>query len=142
DVAVEIQASWARVNGTHTNWASPGTKQTAGPDPLGDPSKKTGVNYTFAGYHWDTIDGWSKPGESVFWRLNVADAGRYEVVAAYGCDPADAGGVLRLSAGGKALDTTVEATPGRNVYVTRTLGVLDLAAGPLELKAEVVKAPG
>jgi arylsulfatase A len=139
---VEIQASWARVNGTHTTWASPGTRQSAGPDPLGDPARKTGVNYTFAGYDWDTIDGWSKPGESVFWRLNVVDPGTYEVVVAYGCDPADAGGKLRVSAGGKSLDATIAATPQRNVFETRTLGNLPLSKGPVELKAEVVASPG
>ena len=139
---VEIEASWAQVNGTHTNWASPGTRQSGGPDPLGNPHERTGVNYTFAGYDWDTIDGWSKPGESVFWRLNVVDPGAYEVVAAYGCDPADAGGKLRLSAGKQALDVAVGATAGRNVFERRTLGRLELSEGAVELKAEVVSAPG
>ncbi|MCB9383442.1 MAG: arylsulfatase [Bryobacterales bacterium] len=139
---VLIEASWARVNGTHTTWASPGTKQSAGPDPLGDPKQKASVNYTFAGYDWDTIDGWSKPGEAVLWRLDVADAGEYEVVAAYGCDPADAGGTLRLSFGAAKLDAVIEATPERHVFETRPLGRLRLEAGPVELKAEVVSAPG
>jgi arylsulfatase A len=140
--AVEIQASWARVNGTHTTWSPPGTKQSAGPLPLGDPDAKTGVNYTFAGYDWDTIDGWSKPGESVSWRLEVAEAGEYEVVAAYGCDPADAGGSLRLSIGGESLEATVKATPSRHVFETRVLGRLKLEKGPAELEAAVVRTPG
>ncbi len=140
--AVEIQASWARLNGTHTTWSPPGGGQTAGPDPLGDPSERSGVNYTFAGYDWDTIDGWSRPGESVVWRLDVAEAGEYEAIAAYGCDPADAGGRLRIAVGGQRIETTVEATPGRNVYQTRTLGRLRLSRGPAELEAEVVEAPG
>jgi arylsulfatase A len=139
---VEIQASWARIAGTHTTWASPGTRESTGPQPLGDPEKKTGVNYTFAGYDWDTIDGWSKPGEGVLWRLDVADAGDYEVVVAYGCDPADAGGSLRLSVGGQRLDIPVEATPSRHVFEKRTLGRLRLEAGPAELRAEVLHAPG
>ena len=139
---VEIQASWARVNGTHTTWASPGTRESAGPQPLGDPDAKTGVNYTFAGYDWDTIDGWRKPGEGVFWRLEVAEAGEYEMVAAYGCDPSDAGGRLRLSVGGEGIEAQVEATPSRHVFETRTLGRLRLDKGPAELRAEVVEAPG
>lgn len=140
--SIEIQASWARVNGTHTTWASPGTRQSAGPLPLGDPNAKTGINYTFAGYDWDTIDGWSKPGESVFWRLDVAEAGEYEVVAAYGCNPSDAGGRLRLSVDGDSLEATIEATPSRHVFEKRVLGRIRLSKGPAQLRAEVVRAPG
>jgi len=139
---VEIQASWARIDGTHTTWSSPGSGQTAGPDPLGDPAKADGINYTFAGYDWDSIDGWSKPGQSVFWRLDVARAGRYRVLLSYGSSPADAGGVLRLRAGEARLDVKVEATPGPNVFVRREAGELALTAGEVELTAEVGSAPG
>lgn len=142
DEPVEIQASWARVNGTHTTWSPPGSGLTAGPDPLGDPARANGINYTFAGYDWDSIDGWNKPGQSVFWRLQTARAGRYRVRLAYGSSPADAGGVLRLRAGEARLDVQVEATPGPNVFVRRDAGVIALPAGAVELKAEVVSSPG
>lgn len=142
DAEVEIQASWARLNGTHTNWASPGLRMSAGPDPLGDQRKADGINYTFAGYDWDTIDGWNKPGQSVFWRLDVQQAGRYRVRLAYGCSPADAGGALALRAGEERLEIPVEATPGPNVFVRREAGEILLPRGPVELTAEVVRAPG
>ena len=38
--------------------------------------------------------------------------------------------------------TVIEATPERHVFETRPLGKLRLEAGPVELKAEVVAAPG
>ena len=142
DEPVEIQSSWARVDGTHTTWASPGSGLTAGPDPLGDTAKADGINYTFAGYDWDTIDGWSKPGQSVLWRLDVTEAGRYRVTLSYGCSPADAGGVLRLEAGDERLDVKIGATPGANVFVRREAGEFQLPAGPVELTATVISAPG
>ena len=35
---VELQASWAQVDGTHVTWASPGRGQTSRADPLGRPA--------------------------------------------------------------------------------------------------------
>ena len=139
---VEIQMSWARLDGTHTTWGSPGSTQTGGPSPLGDPPPGATVNYAFAGYDWDTIEGWRKPGESVRWRIDVVREGVYEIEASYGCDPSDAGGVLRLGVGEQALEVEVKATAGRTVYERRGLGRLRLAAGEAELTARVVRAPG
>jgi len=140
---IEIPMSWARVNGTHTTWGSPGSEQTGGPDRLGDPPPDaTTVNYAFAAYDWDVIESWRRPGESVRWAIEVADPGVYEVEATYGCDPADAGGTLRLTAGHAALEAAVKATPSRTVFVRRKLGRLRFEAGADELAAQVVETPG
>ena len=139
---IEIPMSWARVDGTHTTWGSPGSEQTGGPDRLGDPPPRAAVNYAFAAYDWDTIEGWNRPDEAVRWAIHVVEPGVYEVEATYGCDPADAGGRLRLSAGDSSLQATVDSTPSRTVYSRRPLGRLALHGDADELAAAVVETPG
>jgi hypothetical protein len=134
--------SWARLDGTHTTWGPPGSTQSGGPDPLGDAPPGATINYAFAGYDWDTIEGWKRPGDSVRFNLDVAAGGLYEVEASYGCDPGEQGGVLRLSAGAHSLETTIEPTPSRTIFLRRPIGKLRLDSGPAELTAEVVRAPG
>ncbi len=138
---VEIQASWARIDGTHVTWNSPGEGQSGGASPIGDQKKGGSVNYTFAGYDWDTLDGWKTPGESVSWRLDVIRDGKYEVTLNYGCLRENAGGRFRISAGDASLEGTVQPTPGRNLFLKRKAGTLDLRQGPATLKFEVVSAP-
>ncbi|HTM47131.1 MAG TPA: arylsulfatase [Bryobacteraceae bacterium] len=138
---VEIQASWARINGTHVTWNSPGEGQSGGAAPLGDEKKDGAVNYTFAGYDWDTIDGWKNPGESVAWSLDAVKAGEYEVTLSYGCLPENAGGKFRITASGSTLEGAVQATPDRNLFLRRRVGTIHLRQGPAILKFEVVSAP-
>ena len=114
---VEIEPSWATWEGEH-------------------------VRYTFDGYDWDTLEGWKAPGEKATWRLEVVKAGRYAVSLSYGCRPLDAGGVLRLTAGGESLEHEVEATATAEQFRVIEIGELSLPAGDLELVAEVVSAPG
>lgn len=139
---VEIQASWATLDGTHVTWRSPGWGQTSGPDALGDPPPGGHVNYTFAGYDWDTVDGWKNPGERAHWVIDVARAGTYEVTVAYGASQAEAGGVFRMAARGTELKATVEPTLTRDVFRRHTVGVLQLTPGLQRLTVEVVSAPG
>jgi arylsulfatase A len=121
---VEIQPSWATLEGET-------------------------VKYVFRAYDWDTIEGWRRPGESAAWQLDVQRAGRYEVAISYGCAGPHAGGVLGLTAGRSgaddaltSLDFTPERTSTANVFITRSLGVLDLQQGPAELKAKVLQSHG
>ena len=44
---VEIQASWARIDGTHVTWNSPGEGPSTGLDPLGDAKKGGAVQLYF-----------------------------------------------------------------------------------------------
>ncbi|MEZ5356164.1 MAG: sulfatase-like hydrolase/transferase [Bryobacteraceae bacterium] len=137
---VDIEPSWAQLDGTHITWNT-WTHQPGGKQPLGNAAGGT-TNYTFAGYEWDTIDGWRAPGEHCEWRIDVLTAGRYEVALVYGCDPESAGGRVRIEAGGAALEAEVEPTPGRNIFAEHRAGVVTLAKGPAVLRASVAAASG
>jgi len=117
DDPVEIQASWATLDGD-------------------------AIKYTFLGYDWDTIDGWTAPGEAATWRLDVLSGGRYEVKISYGSSASAAGGLVRISAGGSSVECRPRPTPTPDVFTTASLGTLDLAPGPAVLKAEVVESRG
>ena len=114
---VEIEPSWATWEGEH-------------------------INYTFDGYDWDTIDGWKAPGESATWQLDVVEPGTYTVRFSYGCRPLDAGGVLRLSSGDSTIEHSVQATTTAEQFGWFDAGTIELKQGEVEMKAEVVSAPG
>jgi len=114
---VEIQASWAVLEGDDTH-------------------------YTFLGYDWDTIDGWREPGDLVRWKIDVVRAGSYEVRVSYGAAPASAGSRFRIAVGDRSLEGTVEATVTPDVFIRRTVGNLDLAAGPATLVVQPVQVSG
>lgn len=140
--SVEVQASWALIDGTHVTMSPPGWRITPGSDKLGKPEPGSSINYTFAGYDWDTIDGWRKPGERARWRIRVAQPGTYEVTMSYGCEPANTGGRFRLKLGNAHLDGKVEPTGGRDIFERRRLGTLSLSSGEAWLSVEVVQSGG
>lgn len=139
---VDLEPSWAKVNGTHTTWASPGDEETAAPAPLPGRREPSTLNYTFAGYEWDSIDSWRTPGEAVHWNINVVRAGRYEVTLSYGCDPADAGGRFRIRAGSASVEGIVEPTAGGALFEKRKVGTIALAKGPQKLEVAAVAVKG
>ena len=104
-------------------------------------TKGEGVRYVFEAYDWDTIEGWSKPGETAEWRIDVARGGRYEVALDYGCAGASAGGRLRITAGGTGVEFAPVRTGTPNVFAHAVAGVLPLPAGSATLRAEVLTAP-
>ena len=130
-----------RIEGTHVTWNSPGEGQSGGAAAIGAGKKSGTVNYTFAGYEWDTIDGWKHPGDSVSWALDVTREGQYEVTLTYGCLRENAGGRFRISAAGASLERTVQPTPDRNIFLKRSVGSLNLRKGAATLQFEVVSAP-
>jgi arylsulfatase A len=137
---VELLPSWARVNGTHQTWGSPGASSVA-PQPVEERLEGAGdSNYTFAGYDWDSIDGWKLEGDAAIWRIDVVRAGRFRVRLVYGCDRDKAGGRWRLSAGGQTVEGDVEATGGRNVFHEFEAGGLDLPVGPATLRISPAKS--
>ena len=93
-------------------------------------------------YIRDTIDNWSELDEYVRWKIDVTQAGRYEVVFHYGCDAGDAGSRFRVSAGGASIEGEAEATAGRFVFRPRTIGVLELPQGPTTLEIRPLKIVG
>lgn len=116
DNAVEVQASWARV--------------------IGDNAR-----YEFRAYDWDTIEGWTTPGDAAVWRIEVERPGCYEVSASYGADRTRSGGTFRVAVGSSNVEATVEPTADRNVFIRRVLGTIELEAGPAELRVEAVRVP-
>ena len=112
------------------------------PAPVGDRPVEESTVYTFGGYYWDTIEGWNEPGESVAWKIDVLEAGEYEISLVYGCDLDDAGGRFAVSAGGSELQGTVRSTPGRAFFEPHPVGTLRLPAGVTELRVRVVASAG
>lgn len=100
------------------------------------------IEYVFDGYDWDTIEGWKNPGERASWRLDVRRAGTYRVLLSYGCRPLDAGGVLRIRVGDQTMEHTVQPTATADQFAVLAAGELQLAVGPAELTAEVVRTAG
>jgi arylsulfatase A len=98
------------------------------------------VKPTYRRYIRDAITEWTQPGDAVRWSIDVTRAGRFEVVLAYGIDPGRDGSTFRVEAGGASLAVTVGPGPGREVFVTRPVGALDLEAGraTLEIRAEKI----
>ncbi|MBS1828373.1 MAG: arylsulfatase [Acidobacteria bacterium] len=139
---VDLEPSWAHVNGTHSTWASPGDEESTPPAPLPERRAPSTVNYTFAGYEWDSIDSWRQAGETVHWNVDVVQAGKYEVTLSYGCDPADAGGQYRIRSGRAVLEGKVEATAGRGLFEKRVAGAILLQRGPSKLEVSAVSVPG
>lgn len=113
---VELQASWAKTKGE-------------------------GTKYVFEAYDWDTIEGWSKPGEAAEWKIAVAQGGRYEVALDYGCAGASVGGRLKIGVGATSVEFTPARTGTPNVFKRAVAGVLTLSPGPATLRAEVATAP-
>ncbi len=139
---VDLLPSWGRHKGRHASVVMPRHRSPVPPAPLGDRPVEESTVYTFGGYYWDTIEGWSEAGESVTWKIDVAHAGVYEVSLVYGCDYQDAGGEFAVTASGGELRGTVRATPGRTFFEPHRLGVLRLAAGVSELRVRVVTSEG
>jgi arylsulfatase A-like enzyme len=105
-------------------------------DPVG------GVVPRYVHYNRDHTENWSRPGDALTWKVEVTRAGRYELRAAYGCLPADAGGAFRVTCGPARLESRTEAGGGPAVYVRRVLGVLDLTPGKHQLRMEATAVPG
>jgi arylsulfatase A-like enzyme len=114
---VEIQPSWAELHGES-------------------------IHYTFDGYDWDTIEGWSHPGEKATWKLDVLRAGRFEVLLSYGCSHETAGGRLRITIGDSMHEVTPRATATRDVFITESAGTVILPQGPATLTAKAVQING
>lgn len=114
---VEIQPSWADLHGET-------------------------VRYTFEGYDWDTIDGWSRSGDKAVWDLDVLRAGRFEVLVSYGCARNDVAARLRITIGDAVLEFTPRRTPTADVFVVEGVGTVALPQGAATLTAEVSQTAG
>jgi arylsulfatase A len=93
-------------------------------------------------YNRDAVLGWSEPGDSVRWGVDVVRAGRYEVVLDYGCRDADAGSRFRVAAAGASLDGMVEGSGGRDVFRPRDVGAIALPAGRASFEIHPLRIVG
>ncbi len=110
---VEIQPSWAEWKGDN-------------------------IEYVFRGYDWDTIEGWKDTGEHATWKLDVQQAGQYEVTISYGRSP-HSGGAITISVGNESIECGPPATATADVFKRLSVGKLQLSKGPAVLKAAVTK---
>lgn len=114
---VELQASWARLGGTHTR-------------------------YTFDAYDWDFIDGWNQRGDFAAWNLDVVKPGRYIVSAAYAAERQQEGGQFTVRIGDAQLTGKIASTPSITTFVEHRLGEVDLRPGAQALTVEANRIHG
>ena len=111
------------------------------------------------GFANDWLTGWSDAAAKVWFDLDVAEAGEYEVRIALGCPSADSGSRIRVRVCAAAIETLVPAAEaqelplphrdaaGREKYrerdwATVSLGTLPLPQGPARLVIESLAMPG
>jgi arylsulfatase A-like enzyme len=114
---VEIPAGWAELTGRN-------------------------IRFTFNGYDWDTIHSWDAVGDMARWRMEVAHAGKYQVLMSYGCAPEDAGSNFVINAGNGQLSGVVQGTVGTNVFIKHLVGVIDMIRGPTHLEIRATTMNG
>ncbi len=139
---VDLMPSWARHKGQHASVVMPRHRGPVPPAPVGDQAVEESTVYTFGAYYWDTIEGWREPGESVRWKIDVAQAGEYRITLVYGCEHRDAGGEFAVAAAGAELRGRVRPTPGRTFFESHDAGTLQLPEGVTELSVRVVSSRG
>ena len=113
--------------------------------------------YNTAGYAHDWITGWDANGESLWWDVAVARAGRYEVAIRYTCAEGMVGSTFRVSSEEATLDAKIAKAhnpkpvvrPDRTdavryiqTFATAKLGVLKLEAGATKLTVHAVEFAG
>lgn len=90
--------------------------------------------------HKNTIGFWTQPEDWVSWDFQVANAGRYEVEVQQGCK--DGGSEVAVEVGGKALTFTVVGTGHFQQFIQKTIGVVELPAGPQTLAVKPARKEG
>ncbi|TWT51092.1 Arylsulfatase [Rubripirellula amarantea] len=107
------------------------------------------------GYAHEWLTGWTDPKARIWFDVDVAAAGKYEVEIAYACDPDDAGSSVRISVDDKVLESKIPVglapqiplphrdEKGRSKYRDRDwcklkVGTLELSKGPTTLWIEPV----
>ena len=124
------------------------------------PENGAGIEYLGAsGYANTWIRNWTSTKARPVWKLNVVDAGEYEVKLLYTCRKEDVGSRIRVAVGDAKLDGVVqpahdppllpsdELIPpsehyGRKQFAELSLGTIWLSAGETELTVEVLEKPG
>lgn len=79
----------------------------------------------------NTLGFWTLPEDSASWEFNVAAPGKYEVEVLQGC--VGGGSEVAVEIAGQTLRFIVEGTGHFQNFIQRTIGVVDLPAGPQTL---------
>ena len=111
------------------------------------------------GFANDWLTNWTDAKAKVWFEVDVVTEGEYDVELAYDCPTADAGSIIRLSAGSSVMEAAVKAAPIKDVelphrdevgkaryrnreWANLKLGTLNLKRGPARLTLEALSVPG
>ena len=116
------------------------------------------VYYGEHGYAWDWVTRWTSLDQSVYWNVDVHQAGDYEVAIEYLCPEGSTGAEVEVNAGAAAVRGAIrDATPMEPIVMrdvvprsevpkmhwkTQRLGKLRLAAGAAKITVRPVSKPG
>ena len=116
------------------------------------------VYYGEHGYAWDWVTKWTSLDQSVYWDVDVHQAGQYEVSLQYLCPEGSTGSEVEVNAGNQAVRGGIrEATPMEPIVMrdvvprsevpkmhwkTMVLGKLQLTAGGTQITVRPVSKPG
>jgi hypothetical protein len=93
-------------------------------------------------YNRDTIDNWTDVNDSVTWKVDVMEAGEYDLILSYGCGAGQEKSRVKVQLGQAAAEYTFAATAGKMVFATRTAARMRLQRGPAMLKIQAAAMPG
>ncbi|OGV63097.1 MAG: hypothetical protein A2283_14990 [Lentisphaerae bacterium RIFOXYA12_FULL_48_11] len=111
------------------------------------------------GFANDWLTGWTDSQAKVWYEIEIAQAGDYEIEIAYGCPTADKGSRIRAGVGDVAVEAVVPAAEAKEIplphrdeagkskyrnrdWATLKLGTLKLPKGPAKLTLEALTIPG
>lgn len=112
-----------------------------------------------SGFANDWLTGWTKTDDRIWWEVDAARAGQYEVTLRFLCPESDAGSTIKLSAGQATLTAKVPGTPIKEIPLQHRLdsktstyrnmewkelplGNLELPKGKNKLMLEATNIPG
>jgi arylsulfatase A len=90
----------------------------------------------------DTLGVWTNKDDFAEWTFNVPSAGKFEVEVLQACGKGSAGSVVEIAIGKQTLKMTVEETGHFQRFVPRTIGTVNLEAGPATLTVRARSKPG
>lgn len=173
DLAGQMPGEVARLSGLYEAWIDDarGRGLRRLPIPIGHPEENPvtlnapqayfegGLRFNSGpGFAHDFLVGWTNAAARIWFDVETAQAGVYEVSLLYGCPAADAGSKIRVAAAGEAIEAVLPAaeaptiplphrdSKGNERYINRAwetlrIGKIQLPAGPATVAIEAVSMP-
>ena len=111
------------------------------------------------GFANDWLTGWTDAKAKVWFDIDVATAGDYDIELALACPPSDAGSRLRISVDRESIETIIPAAPAQEIplphrdeagkkryrnreWISVNAGTLKLSKGPAKLILQPLTMPG